>query len=662
MSYRIGLVEMRNFGPFAGAEIDLDYPGVTVIEGLIEGVPGCDSNGAGKSFIFDAVAWCLYGRCIRPDYKADDIVKLDGDKLSKGGTFVRVTLNGGPDPVTVERYRRHPMYKNQLRLLVDGDDVSRGTDVQTELAIERKLGMDFVTFCNSVAFGVREDVKSFFFASDTERKKVLDTLLGMELYSEAEKVAKRSAKEIAQEVYELEDTATRLRTKHETKQESLDDSLTDAEIARMEVQYKEHKVKLKVLDKKAKPLKQEIESLQEEYDTVEDEITKQRKEWSKRYDEYKKEKQDVDAQRAKADSSLAFARSQVKRAKERIEKSKNMAGTECPTCEQKVQKTHINKVVKAYRSDLKEYELQVEQFEEEVEECDAKLTHLAPPDVIDDEPLRKIEKKIDTLSAKRGEIRAERKGLVSVIEQLQERIDEAQSNKSGLQDELDKLAEELLEVEQEIKAKNKDLARYEFWVSAFGNRGLKSFLIEAEVPEINKHATKYAQKLLGHGSVVRLSATSTLKSGAKREKLSVSGVIPGYTKSYSGASKGQKKRMDLSLLLAFRRLVANRADRAIDQVFADEIFDGVDQSGVEQVGELLREEANNGPVVLVTHDPRLKPVGDRFVTVRNVDHTATIEIDKASKKPAKKKKPATKLKRAKRARRRGKKAVSARGT
>lgn len=660
MAYRIGLVELKNFGPFAESEINLNHPGVTVVEGRIEGVPGCDSNGAGKSFIFDAVAWCLYGRCIRPDYTTDNIIKLGpDDKPVRGGTRVRVTLDGGPESVVVERYRKDPKYNNQLRLIVGGNDVSRGTDAQTELAIERKLGIDFVTFCNSVAFGVREDVKSFFFATDTERKKVLDTLLGLELYAEAEKVAKRKVKELAGELDTLELRLDKAMTRREAKQESLDDTLSDAELSKLDIALKSEKLKLKKIDKKDKPLKEKVEKLQDKQDKLEDTISKQRQEWKRLYEAYEKDKQKTEAERIKCDTAVTFAKSKAKSIEREIEKSDKMAGATCPTCEQDVPKKHVDKMTKLRKDELKQLTKDIKKGEEELAALEEALEALTPPEQVDDSAIHQIEKDIAAVSAERSELRAESRGIKATIEQMEARLEEAKDNKGGLKEEIEKLDGQIAEIGKEIDELNLTLSRYEFWATAYGNKGLKSFLIEAEIPEINRYATKYAQKLLGHGATVRLSATSTLKSGASREKLTVHGAIPGYTKSYSGASKGQKKRMDLSLLLSFRRLVASRADRAIDQVFADEIFDGVDQAGVEAVGELLREEAGNGPVLLVTHDPRLKPVGDRFATVHNVNSTATIVVDTVSIPASKPEaKPKKKLKVA---RRRKRKTASARG-
>ena len=103
----------------------------------VEGKRGCDSNGAGKSFLFDGAAWALFGRCIREKYKGDDVVRLG----SKGSCSVEVHIVGGPHKIRIVRYRKHPVHVNHVYLYVDDKNKSRGTDPATTIAIEKLAGI-----------------------------------------------------------------------------------------------------------------------------------------------------------------------------------------------------------------------------------------------------------------------------------------------------------------------------------------------------------------------------------------------------------------------------------------------------------------------------------------------------------------------------------------
>ena len=207
MAYRFGKVTYQNFGPFESAEVDFSQSGLTIIEGQMDGVRGCDSNGSGKSFLLDGIAWATFGRCIRGKYAGDEVMrrlyerddrnvlqvvtnKRGNPEHDPAGTSVTVELVGGPQAVYYTRYRKHPTYKDTVRLFVNGQEITRGRNSMTLEAIETILGMDFTTFSNSVAFGARDDVKSFFSATDAERKQILDRILGLEVYSRASVVAR----------------------------------------------------------------------------------------------------------------------------------------------------------------------------------------------------------------------------------------------------------------------------------------------------------------------------------------------------------------------------------------------------------------------------------------------------------------------------------------
>jgi DNA repair exonuclease SbcCD ATPase subunit len=174
----------------------------------------------------------------------------------------------------------------------------------------------------------------------------------------------------------------------------------------------------------------------------------------------------------------------------------------------------------------------------------------------------------------------------------------------------------IAKAEGELATMDDDLRILAFWVEGFGKSGLKSFLLECELADINKAATLYVQRLLGQGAKICMSATRKLKSkDVTKEELTVDATIPGCSYSYAGASKGQKRRLDLSLLLALRDVATKRSGVRVSQFFADEVFDGVDKAGCETVGMLLQELSALYPITLITHTSSLKSIATRVLRV-----------------------------------------------
>lgn len=237
MTFRIGKTSIRNFGPFEEAEFDFSCPGLTVVEGSISGASGCDSNGSGKSFVLEAPVWALTGRLIRDGVAVDDVVRGYGE-----GCEVTTTLVGDDTTVCVTRYRKHAIHRNDVVLKVDGDDVSRGTNQATDRAIEKIMGLDFTTFMSTVAFGARREALTFFAATDTERKAVMERLLGLEVYAQAQALARRELREVTEELSAKESGAAWYRAvlqeKLSAKESAAHDDYDDVDILHAAVRVK----------------------------------------------------------------------------------------------------------------------------------------------------------------------------------------------------------------------------------------------------------------------------------------------------------------------------------------------------------------------------------------------------------------------------------------
>ena len=641
--YRLGLVRYHNFGPFKEASVDFSRPGLTVVEGEFVGFPGCKSNGSGKSFLFDGPAWALYDRCVRERYGKDDVVRLlfeegDGqlvcrrdakDRLVRpqGGCWVEVNLTGGASEVKVTRYRGHQRHGSKVRLEVDGHDVTRGRDAMTNKAIEELIGMDYRTFVNAVAFGAREDVRSFFTATDSTRKEILEKLLGLEVFAKALECARKRLSDATSELTALEDRTASLDesiVRHEALVASL---VGDAYVEDLRWRWQLARIETWAAEKGQEHANADHVEVRRHRDDLDKEYREKAAAREQEFQAYRRDCTEADNELRSAEGALTKARTELRHAAKAVERWEEMAGRRCPTCEQVLDAQKGMRLKYQANKGVSQAEVSVRQCERvvEVKKSGIKSLQDSPPVPVDVGLLpdfQELDRDYHTRVRECAGVVRVREAEERAAKQAFERA-ERQNRQSA--DELKALQDERAEVFGKTEEAKRKVDQLEFWVHGFGNAGLKSFLLEAEVPTINRSATRFAQQLLGAGAVVRLSATKELKSGAMREELTVEGSIPGCAQAYAGASKGQKKRLDLALLLAFREVVASRADKAFRQLLADELFDGLDEAGEESVVEILREIASECPVILVTHSPGLKSVGDRLITVRHENGVASVE-------------------------------------
>lgn len=644
--YRVGLVRVKNFGPFASAEYDLSRPGLTVIEGEYVG-HGCDSNGSGKSALLDAPTWCLYGRTLRERVSKDDVVRLlfrnvgggtlEAQRDERGalarpdaGCSVEVHLVNGPRPVKVTRYQGHPLLGNRVELYVSGTPVTQGRDAMTQAAIEQEIGLDYRTFVNSVAFGAGADVRSFFAATDAERKAIMDRLLSLEVYADAERFARSKAKIVQGGL----DVAVRRREALKAtliSQARMRRELMSAD----EVQAKSDRLAtatrhLASLTKRAALLRGRLRESKQKLKLRRREATRVERAYQRACALFERKVSSLERRIIAAERDIASERAEARAATGSAGRTSTLVGLPCPTCKQTVSRKFARAVAAQAEQMCAEHVATAERIERET--LQPLRTELARTVEPERPRLDAYEKARSRWEVRRSAYRANGARVEAAQEakaEFEREVGEAQARADKIKAEIASTKRGLRELRDATKGLRSELAKLEFWVEGFGNAGIKSFLIEAEVPVINRVATQYAQRLLGPGASVRLSATRDLKGGGQREELVVHAVIPGCTVSYATASKGQKKRLDLCILLAFRDVVSRRSVKAFEQFFADELFDGLDETGEEFVIELLRDLSAKCPVTLVTHSPRLKSASDQVITVRHENGVAIVETARA---------------------------------
>lgn len=640
--YQIGPVHYIDFGPFISEVFDFSVPGLTCIEAVVEGVPGCDSNGAGKSFLFDGVAWCLYGRCIRKDYTGDDIIRGKWDPKRKRnipapGTWACVTTHivGGPKPVRVERYRKHPDHDNKVFLFVDEHPVSRGTNAETERAIEELIGMDFATFCNVIAFGVREDIKSFYAASDADRKGVMDNLLGLSLYGVAEQVARRRMRKLGVELDDLSAERVRLQTALSEKT-VLYQNLAGKDLEDADFQIRLKTLLVKLHRRAHTKSKQDVSDLNAEQRVEEDRYKKVLEEHARAVRVYEVESAKREREKRELDRTISTLEGEIRQIEARVERLSSLKGKKCPTCEQDVNAKTANNARTILVNEIGDINYKITATELERDIVNKGLETLEDPEQPESSELGTLQQEIEQARETRNEWKLKLETESARLEEMEGAQGRIKAQADRLSDEMEKVGAKLIASEERYAALSAESEDLEFWIEGYGAQGLRSFLIEAELPEINRWATVFAQRLLGKGTRVKLSPTTKLKSkDVRREKIHIECLLPRRTNKYEGASRGQKTRLDLCLLLSFRHTIAERSAKAFRQFFADELFDGMDKTGAVFVADLLLEIAQACPVTLVTHDPRIKSIADRVITVYHDGEYAVLKGPATVKKDVK---------------------------
>lgn len=158
MKLAIDYLVLNNFKSFPQLTLHLDKfgSGLHFLGGINRLDKRLGSNGVGKSSVWDAVCWCLYGRTVR-GLKATDVRPWVG----KGSTQVLVQVNG----------KDVLRQTNPSRLMVAGKDASQET-------IDELVGLNFDTFVHTIVLGQGQPL--FFDLPPRQKMDLFSTVLNLD--------------------------------------------------------------------------------------------------------------------------------------------------------------------------------------------------------------------------------------------------------------------------------------------------------------------------------------------------------------------------------------------------------------------------------------------------------------------------------------------------
>jgi exonuclease SbcC len=179
-------LNVRNFMSYTDVHEPLSFEGIHVA--VITG-----DNGHGKSALFDAITWALWGRARARS--VDELIHAGASEMEVEFEFA---LDDQQYRVIRKRQRRGKSGYSDLQFAVLSDatgykPLTERSVGETERLISRTLGMSFETFVNS-SFIQQGRADSFTTNSPAERKKILAEILELGYYDELEGRAKERFK------------------------------------------------------------------------------------------------------------------------------------------------------------------------------------------------------------------------------------------------------------------------------------------------------------------------------------------------------------------------------------------------------------------------------------------------------------------------------------
>jgi DNA repair exonuclease SbcCD ATPase subunit len=622
-----------NFMSFEHVDFSFPDRGLFFVGGeVVDG--SANSNGAGKSSLFDAVTWALYGSTLKTLASKDDVVRRGAGKNG-----CRVSVNFGSDAgvlYEVVRYRNDKKYGNALSLAADGTDITGASAVVTQEMIDKAAGINFLVFSTAVMFG--EKAQRFAEARDSEKKAVMDEILMLHRIQDALKAVKDDQSVLETQWEFLLSSSVRL--SDGIKNELMEISKVEEEIVLLEERTVSVVVQIKKLDVDRTVLIQEKVKISEgavdrsEVDDLQGGM-KQLVEQMRQLDIKRKSIKDAfDAKKVVLMTDQRAAVAEIGRINGLIASIKTArAGTRCLACGQLISDEAKHTSAEHYLSELPKYQVKREESssalafvmtesDNAVKAIDEEYGSLLKTRIEFESCLAAVNQKAAELVTKLAIIDRKIAALDGQISAMSD-MTAAEEQKTRLlkwhEDTTASVTEhktQLSKVNADIKTNVAEMENIRFWIDGFGNKGIKSLMLDQVIPAITEYANRYAAILMDDEVRIIFETESSLKSGDMRDKFGVKIFVGDTVSDYGSFSSGEKRRIDVAILLSLQKLIFSHANALCNFAVFDEVFDSLDVTGIERTIGILDEEAEDKAIFVISHSQEFAGYFDNIISVK----------------------------------------------
>jgi DNA repair exonuclease SbcCD ATPase subunit len=141
--------------------------------------------------------------------------------------------------------------------------------------------------------------------------------------------------------------------------------------------------------------------------------------------------------------------------------------------------------------------------------------------------------------------------------------------------------------------------------AVLGPRGVRAHVLGRALGGLEAVSNAYLGRLGLAGLSVQLKPYTEKASGGVQDAISLEVDGAGGGHGYKGASGGERRRIDVALMLALADVASAAAGKVGGTLFFDEVLDALDADGVDAVVGCLEELATERAVVVISHSEAL---------------------------------------------------------
>jgi len=522
------------------------------------------SNGAGKSTILDALTFVLYGKSFRKINKAQ-LVNSTNEK----DCFVDIEFSINGVNWKIERGIKpniFKIYKNGKEM-----DQSHSAIDQQKWLEQSVLKMNYKSFTQIVILGSSTFVP-FMQLPPGSRREVVEDLLDIKIFSSMNVLIKEKIRGVREEIRTLD-----------LKRDSLKDKV---EMQKSFIEEVENRGKENIQEKndKIKTLGIEVDTHMERNQFTEADIS----------DLIKKQEKLTGAGEKLAKLNNLKGKISNKVATITKEHQFFSDNTVCPTCTQDIEEeVRINKLADA-QSRAKELQSGYKELEEAIKTEEERERHFTT-----------VSKEITQLTHGISQNNTQIAGCQRQIRDLEseiQRITEQLANRNTEHDKLESFRNSLQDTYQHLSEKKETISYYDFAYSLLKDGGVKASIVKKYLPLINQQVNRYLQIM---------DFYINFKLDEEFNETVESPIHEDF--SYSSFSEGEKSRIDLALIFAWREVARYKNSVNTNLMLFDEVFDSsLDGYGTDEFMKIIRFIVKDANIFVISHKGGLE---DKFAKV-----------------------------------------------
>jgi DNA repair exonuclease SbcCD ATPase subunit len=306
----------------------------------------------------------------------------------------------------------------------------------------------------------------------------------------------------------------------------------------------------------------------------------------------------------KKNTDLDKYRSQINKNLKKLNKEKQFFEKNkiCPTCEQNIDEDFKKHKCDDISDDISEMDDGLEKLEVEFERVLGRLEEISQCN-------KEVQYINSEITTKNGHIKSHNSFIQHLNEELSNKVEYIDDGKINI------LSSELVD-QKDLRAQYSEQKKYyDILGTILNDKGIKTRIIRKYLPVINNYVNLYLKDMdFFVNFQLDENFQETIKSRHRDDF------------SYYSFSEGEKKRIDIALLLTWRHIAAMRNSVNVNLLILDEVFDAsLDQAGVDDLMKLF-EVLDNTNLFIISH--KIDVLDDKFpskITVEKLKNFTTME-------------------------------------